>query len=587
VHVIGISGLDNSVPFKRRELPGLPERCYRFAQGFDSAAALVGDAGVIAAAAEERFTGEKTTGRLPAGAIRYCLDTAGVELGEVAAIAHGFCYEPPPAQGRDELARRRYAEVYAPAVQVAALERAFPGIDMAGRFVPVPHHLAHAASAFYPSGFEESLVLVADGMGETESTSVMVGTGGDLRLLRKVPALHSLGLLYGLFTHYLGFVPGTDEYKVMGLAAGGDPRRFFPALCALLRLRDRGEFTVPLLARDVTALEQETHEGVLRELSARFGPPREPGVPLERRHVDLAAALQAALETALLHVLRHFRAETGLRRLCLAGGVALNCTANGKIHRSRLFDRIFVQPAAGDDGTALGAALYVRRQRAGPSPNRRMTMPYWGPEYSEAEMVAALDGCAGCRVTRHDDTRELTAEVADMLAAGLVCAWFQGRMEFGPRALGCRSILADPRDVRMRDHVNGLIKEREAFRPFAPVVATEEAGRWFQIPAGEEELFAHMLVVAPVRPERREQLGAVTHVDGSARVQTIRRQDNPLYWQLIADFGAVTGVPVLLNTSFNLRGQPIVRSPADAVATFLRSQLDALVIGRHLVTRER
>lgn len=583
MNILGYSGLDNSVSFKRRELPGLQDAEYRIGQGFDSAAALVSGGRVRAAAAEERYTGEKATGRFPRQAIADCLRRTGLSARDIDYVAHGFSYEPGALEDADEFSARRFEEVYDPAVQLQLLTGFYPEEDWTGRLVAVPHHLAHAASAYYPSGFEDALVLVADGMGETESLTVAVGSQGKLDVLHRIPALHSLGTLYSVFTHYLGFLIAMDEYKVMGLAPYGDRRRYHDELMTMVRLGENGTFTIPLLARNRNLVERETYRGVLRALIEALGPARPPGAPIEQHHMDIAAGLQATLETCLLHVLSHFRAATGLRDLCFAGGVALNCTANGVIARSRLFDRVFVPPGAGDDGTAVGAALYLQANREPGTEIPRMGMPYWGESFTEAEIGQAVTAADGVSARRVDDFDEIVTEVAGHVEAGRVVAWFQGGMEFGPRALGNRSIIADPRDARMRDHINGLIKQREDFRPFAPIVTEEDAAEYFEIRPGTEKQYAHMLFTTRTRAHHRLHLGAVTHVDGSARVQVVSRDGNPRMWALLNAFKARTGMPVLLNTSFNLRGQPIVRTPEIAVDTFLRGGLDYLVIGNHIL----
>lgn len=587
MRVLGISGMHNSIEWKKREMPGLDPRQYRIVQGLDSAAALVDDTGVVAAAAEERFTGVKTTGAFPVDAIRYCLQEAGIGMAEVDHVAHGFDYRPAAAQELNDVTARRFDQVYAPTVQRALLARHWPALDWERRFVPVPHHLAHAASTFHLSGFAESLVLVADGMGEAESMTVAIGRGSDLEVVRTVPAAHSLGTLYGAVTLYLGFEFGMDEYKVMGLAPLGDRTRCFAEFMRFIQLGEDGSFTVPVLAGTGRSwLEHETLEGVGRALTGAFGPPRRPGQPIEQRHMDVAAGLQAALQATLLHVLRAARERTGQRNLCLAGGVALNCTANGMISRSRMFDGMFVQPASGDDGSALGAALWVHARRSGVRPRGRMGMPFWGPGYPAAELAAvAASEPSSCAARGYADFGDLAGEVARLIAAGDVVAWFQGRMEFGPRALGNRSILADPRSPHMRDHLNAIVKQREDFRPFAPVVRQEDADRYFEIVPGAAERYAHMLLVVRTRAEHRDTLPAVTHVDGTARVQVVRREDNERLWELLGAFGALTGVPVLLNTSFNLRGQPVIRDPELALRTYLSSNLDHLVLGDHLISR--
>lgn len=585
MRVLGISGMHGSVDFKRRELPGLDPRAYRIVQGLDAAAALVTDEGVVCAAAEERFTGEKATDAFPANSIDFCLRQAGLEMSDVDRVAFAFDYRPTPLTTSNEYARKLYDQLHSADAKRALLSERWPEVDWQRRFVPVRHHLAHAASAFHLSGFDRSLVLVADGMGEQESTTVAVGDGRDLRVLHSVPALHSLGTLYGAVTLYLGFAFGMDEYKVMGLAPYGDRQRFADRLTQIVRLGRQGNFAVPVLAENENWLERETHAGTMRALTRLFGPPREPGAPMEQRHMDVAAAVQSVLESSLMHVLRHFAAETGADRLCLAGGVALNCSANGLIERSGLFEDVFVQPAAGDDGAALGAALQVHIRQAARDVRGRMTMPFWGPEFDEAAIDHALTAEQDCRSEYFEDFGRLVDTTARRLADGEVVAWFQGRMEFGPRALGNRSILADPRDPGMRDHLNSLIKQREGFRPFAPVVRREDAHRFFELGKGEEDRYAHMLFVVPVREEYRDRLPAVTHVDGTARVQVVGREHNPRLWRLIGAFGDLTGVPVLLNTSFNLRGQPIIRDPWTAVSTYRRSGLDHLVLGDRFVTR--
>jgi len=355
-------------------------------------------------------------------------------------------------------------------------------------------------------------------------------------------------------------------------------------MAELVRLRDDGTYTIPLFASNRTQLEKETHRGVLGELVSRFGPVRDPGTDFTQRHKDIAAALQAVLQTCQLHVLRHFRRETGIENLCMAGGVALNCSVNGLIHRSRLFKRIFVQPAAGDDGSALGAALYVQRLHDPAFTPRRMTAPLWGPEFHRDEIQNALSAREDCVVEPAKSFASLCKQTAERLARGEIIGWFQGRMEYGPRALGNRSILADPRDPTMRDRINARVKKREGFRPFAPIVTKESANTHFEIMEGEEDIFAHMLLVTQVRPGFREKLPAITHVDGSARVQTVSRENYPRLWELLRAFEDIAGLPVLLNTSLNVRGQPIVCTPDEALDTFLFAGLDLLVLGDFLVT---
>jgi carbamoyltransferase len=582
MNVIGISGLDNSVAFKRRELPDLDPREYRIAQGFDSAAALVTDDDIAAAAAEERFTGEKSTGAFPRNAILYCLEAAGLEPADIDHIAHGFAYKPMPFHRRGSLEQRRHHEVYAPEVTAGRAEEIFPG--WGSRFVSVPHHMAHAASSFYLSGFDDALIVVADGMGEIESVTVATGDGDAIRVLRRYSIPQSLGILYSVFTHYLGFEMMMDEYKVMGLAPYGDPGRYRDEMQQVIQLGDAGSYQIPLLAHN-TRPEWETHRGAVRALVDLFGERRDPGGPVDDRHRDVAAAVQAGLEEVIFHVVEHFQQATGARRLCMAGGVALNCTVNGLIADRGMFDDVFVQPASADDGSALGAALHVHRTHGRGERRVRMAMPYWGPDLTTAAIETALAARRDVTGQRYDDVDKLISVAAQRLAAGEVVAWAQGRLEFGPRALGNRSILGDPRDAKMRDHINALIKQREEFRPFAPAVVSESASEYFEIEEGKERYYSHMLFVAQTRPKYRDQLGAVTHVDGSARLQTVDKKENPRFWMLLKQFEELTGLPVLLNTSFNLKGQPIVKDPAVALETFVVSNLDALVIGDYLVTQ--
>jgi natural product biosynthesis luciferase-like monooxygenase protein len=584
MNVIGYSGLSNSISFKKQQFPGLASRDYNIAQGFDAAAALVGHDGVLAAAAEERFTRQKATGAFPINAIRYCLKTANLDLKDIDYFAHGFSYEPHKAAFQtDDFARRQYDEVFAPEVQKRFLSEHLGDLDWGKKFIPVPHHLAHAASAFYPSGFEDALILISDGMGEVQSLTVATGQGNDIKILTDIPAFHSLGTLYGVFTHYLGFYINSDEYKVMGLAPYGNARRFFNEIMEFVSLRNDGTYTLPIFAHNHTREEQETHAGVLKFLAEKFGPPREPESDITQLHKDLAASLQSVLQTCQLRVLRHFRRQTGQKNLCLAGGVALNCSCNGLIKRSDLFDRVFVQPAAGDDGTSLGAALYVQRLHDPQFKPHRISVPLWGPEFSDAEIREALKARDDCQIVETASYDELCKEVADRLAKGQIVAWFQGRMEFGPRALGSRSILADPRDPTMRDRINALVKKREGFRPFAPIVAAEAAAKIFEINPGEEQTYSHMLYVTHVRNEYRDKLPATTHVDGSARIQTVSNKQNPRVWQLLNEFAKHSGLPVLLNTSFNVRGQPIVCTPEEGIETFLMARLDVFVIGDFIV----
>jgi len=587
MNVIGISGLDNSVPFKKKHFPDLDRVYYRIAQGFDAAAALIMDQKIIAAAAEERFTREKTTGAFPVSAIQYCLAAGNISPDQVDYIAHNFDYGLfESSYTETEYSRKLYEEVYSREAQLKCIRREFPDVGWEDKFVQVPHHIAHAASSFFVSGLEESLILVSDGMGEHYSTTVALGRGNDIEVLAQVPSIHSIGILYSVFTLYLGFVFNMDEYKVMGLAPYGNPRRYLDKVMELINLRPDGTHTISVLFCNETELDRETYAGTLAVLEEMFGPRRQPESEITQHHMDIAAALQTALQNALLHTLRHFKKETGMVNLCTAGGVALNCSANGFLSRSRLFKNMFVQPASGDDGTSLGAALYVSRQRDPGAEQRRMSVPLWGPEFDREQVALAVESVTEFDQRLFESFDDLAEEVAKRLEQGEIVGWFQGRMEFGPRALGNRSILADPRPEDMRERINAIIKKRELFRPFAPAVTAESAAKIFNIKEGEEDRYAHMLFVTHVQEEYRAQLPAITHVDGSARVQTVSESDNQRFWKLICAFEKRTGTPVVLNTSFNIRGQPIVCTPEEAIETFSMADLDSLVIGDFLLTRK-
>lgn len=585
MNILGISGFDNALRFKRSRLPRLEERAYRIAQGFDSAAALVRGGRVEFAVAEERLVREKATGTFPIRAIHRCLEHARIDPGDLAYVAHAFDYAPHrPAFEADSFYRDQFAEVYDPQLQCRLLQEHFPGVDWIGKFVAVPHHLAHAASAFYQSGFTEALVMVSDGMGEIDSMTIYAARGKNFNVLARVPAFHSIGTLYSVFTMYLGFDFNMDEYKVMGLAPYGKSRTYFNQVMELVRLQDDGTYAIHAFGANTTVEERETHSGILALLAERFGPPRAHDGEMEPRFKDIAAAIQSVLQVVQMHVLRHFASKTGLADLCVAGGVALNCTNNGVIRRSGLFRRFFVQPAAGDDGSALGAALFVQHSQDTAAPATRIAAPLWGPSYGAKDIEEALSARHDVEAARYRSFPALAAEAAARLANGEIVGWFQGALEFGPRALGSRSILADPRATDMRQRVNLLIKKREGFRPFAPAVAAERAAQYFELDEGDEETFAHMGVVVRVRSAYREKLPAVTHIDGTSRIQTVARATNERFAELLDAFAAITGMPILLNTSFNVRGQPIVCTPTDAIETFLAAGLGSLVIGDYLVT---
>jgi carbamoyltransferase len=581
--VLGISGLENAMSFKQAAFPGLDERELRIAQGMDAAAALLIDGELVAAAEEERFTGSKHTPQFPIHAIRYCLKEAGISIDEIDELAHGFNYAPVrDLYMQDETSRELYRKVFSREALLDQVNRSLPGFPDSKVF-SVGHHLAHAASAAFTSGWDECLVVVNDAMGEVESLSVYDFHDGELERIASIGANDSIGILYSLVTLHLGFDFNSDEYKIMGLAPYGDAARFRPFFERAVELRQDGTIRIPILKLNRTREERETYLATRAHLRDHLIAPRLPSDPVISAHEDIAAALQECLEHAVLHVCTHFAEKTGLRRIALAGGVALNCTANGKLMHSGLFDEVYVQPVAGDDGVALGAALY-RAAHAGEAINRRMPIPLLGPRYRSSDIETALRSFGERIHWRRLDSLETTcAAAAQLIADGRVIAWDRGRMEYGPRALGNRSILADPAHPEMRDRINAMVKKREAFRPFAPACSIEEASRWFEVAPGEQH--PYMISVVDVRPEARALLPAITHVNGSARLQTVSEGDNPDFHALLVAVGKTTGRQMVLNTSFNVKGQPIVNTPHEAIETFLGTGIEFLFLENYHVTR--
>jgi carbamoyltransferase len=467
------------------------------------------------------------------------------------------------------------------------------------------HHLSHAASAFFCSPFEEAALLTVDGVGEWATASFGVGKGSDIKLLGEIRFPHSLGLLYSAFTAFLGFEVNEGEYKVMGMAPFGTPR-YVDKVRKLIRLGQDGSFELDM---DYFSFHYSTDKTFNGKFESLFGPPRSSqayfftptsGYPSyfgekpsnynelakqNQYYADVAASIQAVTEEVLLGMARHVQRQTGLNRLCMAGGVALNSVANGRILRETPFEQIYVQPSAGDGGGSVGAALYAYHMALGRPRKFVMEHAYWGQEHSAGEIEEFLTS-EGIRHERFGDEEKLIERVVNGLEAGKAVGWLQGRFEWGPRALGNRSILADPRRAEMKDLVNVKIKFREPFRPFAPSVLAERAEDYFALPDAARHYPARfMLYVVGVKPERREAIPAITHVDGTGRLQTVMRETNPRYYRLIETFGDATGVPILLNTSFNLKGEPIVNTPREAFSTFARSGLDLLVLGDYLIEK--
>jgi carbamoyltransferase len=543
----------------------------------DTSACLLRDGRIVAFVEEERFNRERHTKRFPDTAIAFCLEQGGVGVNDLDVVA--FAHRPGLDFARGALDALRRGSPKRLAVQ------AYVDVNLArkelgfrrrwgyrGRVVHVGHHDAHAAAAFYGSPFEEAAVLTLDRGGDFLSTTLQHGRGSSLQELAAVRNPDSLGEVYTALTWYLGFAPNADEGKVMGLAPYGQDK-LVGELSDMVRHTPDGLFRVNL---DHFAYQREGG-WLSRRFVGRYGPPRVPESELTELHENLAYAVQDLLEEAALHVARSLRQRTGSPNLCLGGGVALNSVMNARLLHEAGFEEIFVQPAASDAGNALGAAQWVWHQQLGRPRERPMEHAFWGPEFGARACEQALER----RGLRAEQVADSPAEAARLLAEGQVVGWFQGRAEVGPRALGARSILADPRRAGMKDVVNARVKRREAFRPFAPSVLHERGPTWF----GRYYPNPFMLLVLPVLPERRERIPAVTHVDGSARLQTVTEDVNRLFHRLIAEFERRTGVPVVLNTSFNLRGEPIVLRPDEAIHDFLSSDMDALFLGDLLVRK--
>lgn len=555
----------------------------------DAAACLLHDGVIIAAAEEERFTRKKHDPGFPAHAIRYCLDSAGIQAAELDYVVF---YEKPLRK----LSRivtgylsvfPRSRTVFARAMQtwldgkMWIRDRIRRELGYTGEVLFGEHHLSHAASAYYPSPFSEAAILTVDGIGEWDSTTLGVGHGIDLEITHEIRYPHSLGLLYSAFTAYLGFEVNEGEYKVMGLAAYGQPRHV-DKVRQLIQTAEDGSFRLDLRY----FAHHHSQRPISPAFTELFGPPRKPGTDVDDNHADIAASIQAVTEEVMLGLAQRAHAITGAPNLCVAGGVALNILANTRLLRESPFDEIWVQPAAGDSGGALGAAAHLYHAiLRGPRHSQQHTT-YLGPAYTDADITTYLQGIGAPHTTLDD--RALAPAVANLIAEGNIIGWFQGRMEFGPRALGARSILADPRDPTMKDRVNAIIKQRESFRPFAPSVLAEAASAYFDFDAPRpvrESPF--MLLAANVRPEKQHLLPAITHHDGTARVHTVASSDNPRYHNLIQEFGNITGVPIVLNTSLNGRGEPIAATPHDAYTTFTRTNLDYLVMGNTLIPAQK
>ena len=583
----------------------------------DSAVALIRDGEVFAAAQEERFTRKKHDAGFPAHAIEYCLQSAQLKAEE---LDHVVFYEKPfikferllenylalaprglrsfqmalPLWVREKLFQKDLLS--------GNLEKIGPGANLGKRLLFAEHHQSHAASAFYPSPFQDALVLTMDGVGEWTTTSAALGSGNKLDIIQEIRYPHSLGLLYSAFTYYTGFKVNSGEYKVMGLAPYGEPRYAQTILDYLIDVKPDGSFRLNLDYFDYCTGLTMTNEKFAKLFG---GPPRQPEERLTQRHMDLAASVQAVLEKIVLQMTCGLAAKTGARNLCIAGGVGLNCVANGKVLRAGRFQNMWIQPASGDAGGALGAALaayHIHRRQPRVLNGRLdgMKGAYLGPAFEQSDIERRLSA-AGAVFTACTDDEAMERSV-EALADGKAVGWFQGRMEFGPRALGNRSILGDARSPAMQSLLNLKVKYRESFRPFAPSVLREDVEQWFEMDADSP----YMLLVADVQERKRfamtaeqqklfgieklnvprSEIPAVTHVDYSARVQTVHAETNPRYHALISAFKARTGCPVIVNTSFNIRGEPIVCTPEDAFRCFMGTDIEILVVGNCFLRKE-
>lgn len=574
----------------------------------DSAAALLRDGEIIAAAQQERFSRKKHDPLFPGDAVRYCLREGGIALPDLDYVVfydkpflkferllmtylstapkglRSFFFQMPPWL-KEKLAMR------------GTIRKA---LDYEGEILFSTHHLSHAAAAFFPSPFEEAAIITVDGVGEWATTTFGVGRGNKVEILKEINFPHSLGLLYSAFTYFTGFRVNSGEYKLMGLAPYGEPKYVDIIKKELIDIREDGSFRLNMKYFDYCAGMRMTH----RRFDALFGgPPRKPEGKITQREMDLARSIQVVTEEIMLNIARHVHQETGMKHLALAGGVSLNCVANGRLLREGPFDDIWIQPCAGDGGNALGAALFAWHQlldKPRAPESRRQKASYLGPSFSDEEIEAYLtrEKIPYTRLA----AAELPETVASLIMQEKVVGWFQGRMEFGPRALGARSILGDPRSRAMQSVLNLKIKFRESFRPFAPSVLAERADECFDLRGKESP---YMLLVADVLPHRlrelsdaekqaagfdklkvvRSDLPAITHVDNSARIQTVRRDDNPRYHALLNAFYEKTGCPVLINTSFNVRGEPIVCTPKEAYTCFMRTHMDYLCMGSFLLDK--
>ncbi|CAK8711448.1 hypothetical protein GCAAIG_00740 [Candidatus Electronema halotolerans] len=551
--------------------------------GHDASASLLRNGEVLASVMEERFSRQKHDRSFPMQAIQYCLKHAGISVSDLEAV----CYYMEPEEHFNQRVIHHlgryyprsaplFSDMLARALKVNNVEREIrERLNYLGKIYYADHHKSHIASAFFLSPYQEAAVISIDGLGEITSTAVADVCGTEIKILKRINFPHSLGMLYNAVTHYLGFNAVSDAGKVMGLTSYGDRSVYLDEFRQTVCLLDDGGYELDL---DYFEFPFQRDLWVSDKFIKLFGPKREKNGPLEKRHQDIAAALQAWLEEVYIHLARYAKQATGREHLCLSGGVTLNSVANGKLLQEELFTDIFVPPPTGDDGTSIGSALLYNYEVLGNRQRCPLQNGFLGPAYSDEEIAAALQRFN----LAYYKSADVCKEAAAMLAEGKIVGWFQGRMEAGPRALGNRSILANPALEHIKDTLNARVKFREPFRPFAPSILAEDVGAWFEY----DHEAPYMLFVFDVKKEKRSRVPGITHVDGSGRLQSVDRERNPKYHRLISEFKKLTGIPMVINTSFNIKGEPIVNTPADAIRCFLGNGMDCLVLGDFLIKKQ-
>lgn len=583
-YVLGYSGLNNYVSFKNEWLKDASEQEKLVGQGMDAAAALIKDGMILAATEEERYTGEKHTGDFPRNSIDFCLRYGGISFDDIGLICHNFNYTPYEVLFRQgDYTFSLYNSILSRTRQVELLAKYFnvKEEDVDKKFVEFSHHECHAAYAFYTSGFKKSLVIVADAISEYSSISVFCGHSTGLHLLKEYGPESSLGMLYSAVTEFLGFVTNSDEYKVMGLAAYGNGAVYSKLFDEIVCMNENGEICIKhLFPEKVYSTEdRDTYRHMIAWLEKKCFKKREKDESIEQCHKDFARALQDKLNEVLTKFVTYWKSITNESNLCMSGGVALNCVANEQIAQRNLFENIYVSPAGGDDGTAIGAAILGALDIDRFEFINKIGMPFYGETISfNTKLLKEFD-----LIYEEMPVEALAENVADCILEGGIVAIARDRMEFGPRALGNRSILADPRYYSMRERLNCVTKQREQFRPFAPMIKDDAKGKYFLIQPGV--IYKHMLFNASVREEHRSQLQAITHIDGTARVQTVEKEELPFIWEILDNIEKKIGMPILLNTSFNLKQKPIVCTAKNALEAFVESDIDMLVLQNFLIRK--